>query len=124
MPRDSRTSGLMRCSASSCSRNSSGLNGGQDLTCRFTAAKSPGHSWSSLPAAHCAPVSARGVAPSSASVTNIRSRCGVVSGLNLILKVKRRSAAWSMRSIRLVVQTKMPAKRSMPCSISLTSVTS
>ena len=47
-----------------------------------------------------------------------------VSGLNRILNVKRRSAAWSMRSIRLVVHTKMPLKRSMPCSISLTSVTS
>jgi hypothetical protein len=45
-------------------------------------------------------------------------------GMNLILKVKRRSAAWSSRSSRLVVQTKMPSKRSMPCSISLTSVTS
>jgi len=73
---------------------------------------------------------ARGVAlgvaawPASASVTNMRSRCSAVSGLKRILKAKRRSAAWSMRSIRLVVQTNTPSWRSICCSISLTSVTS
>jgi len=54
----------------------------------------------------------------------MRSRCSAVSGLNLILKVKRRSAAWSMRSSRLVVQMNTPSWRSICCSISLTSVTS
>jgi hypothetical protein len=90
----------------------------------LTAAKSPGASWSSAARrSRCSAVSLS-ASPFSASTTNIASRCSARNGRNLTLKVKRRSAASSSSSNRLVVQMNRPPKRSMPCSISLTSVTS
>src|SRR5690606_13497085 len=123
--RAKRRSGLIACSRSSCSRNSSGsASSPRTVNCRMTAAKSPGVSSSSRARRIAISGSSAAASPSSASAMNMRSRWPESSGRKRSLKAKRRKAASSMRSNRFVVQMNTPSKRSMPWSISLTSLTS
>ena len=113
MPRPSRTSGLTRCSASSCDRNPSASNSRRG--CRPGAAprrSRPGTSWSSVQPLATArrQRSHRRPAPRRRTCA---SRCSRVSGLKRILKREAAQRGFVELSNRLVVQMKMP--ESAPC---------
>ena len=96
MLRANFTSGFTLCSCSSWARNSPGHRFIKQRDLPFDGGKVASVNNCSLLSRSATPPVRLAALPSSASVTNIFSRCSRVSGLNWILNVKRRSAASSI----------------------------